>query len=86
MRNIAFALLSAAVAAFASAGEIVYEDPAARSGDVATPRVKLPCNRWLYASGLPHGFYSRDRVHSSELGKQLIGRVMLAYLTSGEGE
>ena len=46
----------------------------------------LPCNRWLYASGLPHGFYSRDKVHSSELGKQLIGRVMLAYLTSGEGK
>lgn len=40
-----------------------------------------PCYRWLYGTGLPHEFYSRDYVHSGEIGKQCIGRVLLAYLT-----
>ena len=39
----------------------------------------LPCYSWLYASGLPYQFYSRDAVHSGELGKQIIGHVMLGY-------
>ena len=37
-----------------------------------------PSYRWLYESGRPYQFYSRDHVHSGELGKQIIGRVMLA--------
>jgi hypothetical protein len=39
-----------------------------------------PTYRWLYESGRPYQFYSRDHVHSGELGKQIIGRVMLAFL------
>ena len=38
-----------------------------------------PCYRWLFASGKPHEFYSRDTIHSGEMGKQIIGRVMLEY-------
>ncbi len=44
----------------------------------------VPCYSWLYGSGLPLGYYSRDRVHSSELGKQIIGHVMLSYFLSGK--
>ena len=43
-----------------------------------------PCYTWLFGSGLPFEWYSRDAVHSGEYGKQIIGRVMLAYLLSGE--
>ncbi len=43
-----------------------------------------PCYSWLFGSGLPRGFYSRDYVHSSELGKQIIGHVMLAYFLTGK--
>ena len=43
-----------------------------------------PCYRWLYESGLPYQFYSRDYFHSGELGKQIIGRVMLAVFIAGE--
>ena len=39
----------------------------------------LPCYSWLYGSGLPYQFYSRDAVHSGELGKQILGHVMLGY-------
>ena len=39
-----------------------------------------PTYRWLYESGRPYQFYSRDHVHSGELGKQIIGRVLLAFL------
>ncbi len=46
----------------------------------------VPCYRWLFGSGLPHMYYSRDFVHSSELGKQIIGRIMMAYLLSGEAK
>ena len=38
---------------------------------------------WLFKTGLPSEFYSRDYVHSGELGKQIIGRVMLAYFLTG---
>ena len=31
------------------------------------------------------GFYSRDYVHSGELGKQVVGRVLLACFTAREG-
>ena len=43
----------------------------------------LPCYTWLYGSGLPNQYYSRDFVHSGELGKQIIGRIMLAYFLTG---
>lgn len=43
----------------------------------------VPCYDWLYGSGIPYQWYSRDAVHSGELGKQIIGRVMLGYFTSG---
>ena len=39
-----------------------------------------PCYTWLFGSGLPFEWYSRDAVHSGECGKQIIGRTMLAYL------
>ncbi len=38
-----------------------------------------PSYAWLYATGLPHEFYSRDFVHSGEIGKQIIGRIATAY-------
>ena len=44
----------------------------------------LPCYTWLYGSGLPNQYYSRDFVHSGELGKQIIGRVMLGYFMTGK--
>lgn len=43
-----------------------------------------PCYTWLYGSGLPFQYYSRDAVHSSELGKQIIGRIMLEYFKTGK--
>ena len=33
------------------------------------------------STGLPSEFYSRDYVHSGELGKQLIGRIAIGYFT-----
>lgn len=42
-----------------------------------------PSYRWLYESGRPYQFYSRDYYHSGELGKQIIGRIMLAHFASG---
>ena len=44
----------------------------------------VPCYTWLYGSGLPNQYYSRDFVHSGEYGKQIIGRVMLAYFMTGK--
>ena len=44
----------------------------------------VPCYTWLYGSGLPNQYYSRDFVHSGELGKQIIGRVMLGYFMTGK--
>ncbi|MGP1476543.1 MAG: hypothetical protein ACTTJK_03640 [Phocaeicola sp.] len=41
-----------------------------------------PSYQWLYASGKPFGFYNRDMVHSGEIGKQLIGRIMFEYFIS----
>lgn len=47
----------------------------------------LPCYEWLYASGKPYEFYSRDTVHSGEKGKQIIGRILLEYLkTAGNAK
>ena len=43
-----------------------------------------PCYTWLFGSGLPFQYYSRDSVHSGELGKQIIGHVMLEYFKSGK--
>ena len=42
-----------------------------------------PCYTWLFGSGLPFEWYSRDAVHSGECGKQIIGRTLLGYLMSG---
>ena len=44
----------------------------------------VPCYSWLFASGLPWQYCSRDYVHSGELGKQVIGRILLSYFTSGK--
>ena len=44
----------------------------------------VPCYTWLYGSGLPNQYYSRDFVHSGELGKQIIGRIMLGYFMTGK--
>lgn len=41
-----------------------------------------PAYDWLFKSGLPSEFYSRDYVHSGELGKQLIARIALAYFSA----
>ena len=41
-----------------------------------------PCYEWLFASGLPFEFYSRDAVHSGELGKQIIARALFAHFAS----
>ena len=38
-----------------------------------------PAYDWLFKTGLPSEFYSRDYVHSGELGKQIIGRIALSY-------
>ena len=38
-----------------------------------------PAYDWLFKTGLPSEFYSRDYVHSGELGKQIIGRIALGY-------
>jgi hypothetical protein len=45
--------------------------------DLATPTYT-----WLYASGVPHEWYSRDFVHSGERGKQVIGRALFQYFAS----
>ena len=42
-----------------------------------------PSYRWLYESGRPYQFFSRDYVHSGERGKQIIGRIMLAHFAVG---
>ena len=44
-----------------------------------------PAYDWLFKTGLPSEFYSRDYVHSGELGKQIIGRIALAYFTAANG-
>ena len=41
-----------------------------------------PAYDWLFKTGLPSEFYSRDYVHSGELGKQLIGRIAIAYFAA----
>lgn len=46
--------------------------------------MQTPCYTWLYASGLPHEFYSRDAVHSGGYGKQIIGRTALEYFKTGK--
>jgi lysophospholipase L1-like esterase len=38
-----------------------------------------PAYDWLFKTGLPSEFYSRDYVHSGELGKQIIGRIAIGY-------
>jgi len=43
-----------------------------------------PTYTWLYASGKPHEWYSRDFVHSGERGKQVIGRALLEYFKTAK--
>ena len=38
-----------------------------------------PAYDWLFKTGLPSEFYSRDYIHSGELGKQIIGRIAIGY-------
>ena len=45
-----------------------------------------PAYDWLFKTGLPSEFYSRDYVHSGELGKQLIARLTLAYFTAASSD
>ncbi len=45
-----------------------------------------PAYTWLFKTGLPSEFYSRDYVHSGELGKQLIARIALRYFTAAKPE
>lgn len=45
-----------------------------------------PAYTWLFKTGLPAEFYSRDYVHSGELGKQLIARIALGYFTAAQPE
>ncbi len=45
-----------------------------------------PCYFWLYASGKPYEFYSRDQVHSGERGKQIIGRVLFSYFLTADSQ
>ncbi len=51
----------------------------AKRNNVAIWDMSTPTYTWLWASGLPFEFYSRDRVHSGEKGKQIIGRTLLEY-------
>ncbi len=47
--------------------------------NIALWDLATPCYTWLYASGKPFEWYSRDTVHSGERGKQIIGRAYLEY-------
>ncbi len=47
--------------------------------DMATPTYT-----WLHASGKPFEFFSRDKVHSGEKGKQIIGRTMIEYFKTAK--
>lgn len=51
----------------------------ARRNRVAFWDLSTPTYTWLYASGKPHEWYSRDYVHSGERGKQVIGRALMEY-------
>lgn len=46
--------------------------------------LQQPTYRWLYGSRLPHEWYSRDYVHSGELGKQIIGRALFEYFRTAK--
>ena len=39
----------------------------------------MPAYKWLFASGRPFEFYSRDATHSGGLGKQIIARIAEAF-------
>ena len=49
---------------------------AAKELNIAAWDILTPAYTWLYQSGMPHEFFSRDWVHSGELGKQIIGRLI----------
>ena len=59
--------------------------PGAEKLGVPVWDMTTPCYSWLYATGKPFEFYSRDQVHSGERGKQIIGRILFEYfLTAGK--
>ncbi|MFA6291849.1 MAG: hypothetical protein WC637_08725 [Victivallales bacterium] len=64
-----------------------YFDPLigmAKKNKFAFWDMQTPNYKWLYASGKPFEFYSRDAVHSGELGKQVIGRTMMAFFMTAK--
>ena len=56
---------------------------AARQG-VAVWDLATPTYTWLYASGKPYQWFSRDYVHSGERGKQVIGRTLVEYFKTAK--
>ena len=52
--------------------------------DIPVWDMTTPCYNWLYASGKPYEFHSRDYVHSGERGKQIIGRVLFEYFRTAQ--
>ena len=56
----------------------------ARRNRVAFWDLSTPTYTWLYASGTPHEWYSRDYVHSGERGKQVIGRALMEYFKTAK--
>ena len=44
-----------------------------------------PAYGWLFKTGLPYEFFSRDYVHSGELGKQIIGRIAIGCFMKSAG-
>ena len=51
----------------------------AKRNQVACWDMSTPTYSWLWSSGQPFEFFSRDNVHSGEKGKQVIGRTLLEY-------
>lgn len=59
-------------------------EPMAKSLNIPLWDLATPTYSWLYSSGRPYGFYSRDESHSGELGKQIIGRALLEYFKTAQ--
>jgi len=61
------------------------ENSGAKGGAAALGHVHSRLRLGLFNVGLSSEFYSRDYVHSGELGKQIIGRVALGYFVKSAG-
>ncbi len=46
--------------------------------------ITVPTNDYIADSGKPLNYFNRDRVHSNDRGKQIIGRVLAAYLATAK--